>query len=109
VTPAQQQAACGGPNYDQPQPVKVTLRNTTAAPVAWTASAREKTYDQQQAQVPWATLSPASGAVPAGGTVLVTVTPYQGLCQSGGQPTTGHLDVVHGVTTSVAVTVVPQT
>jgi len=74
--------------------------------VSWTATAREKTAQN----APWAQLSPPSGTVAAGGTATISVAPDSSLCQPGNNAVTDHVDIKHGTaTTSVAVTVTPQT
>jgi hypothetical protein len=87
-------------------PGRIRLTNSTSQPVSWTATARERTAQN----APWAQLSPASGTVPAGGQTTFSVTPDSSLCQPGNPPVTDHVDIKHGTaTTSVAVTVTPQT
>ena len=87
-------------------PGEIRLTNTTATPITWTAKAREKTTQN----APWAQLSPPSGTVAAHGTSTISVTPDSSLCQPGNDAVTDHVDITHGTaTTSVAVTVTPQT
>ncbi|MFN2537148.1 MAG: hypothetical protein ABR549_03220 [Mycobacteriales bacterium] len=97
------------PTCDQrgrPHAGQILLRNTTSQPVSWSATARERTATN----APWARLSPPSGSVTTGGQATILVTPDASLCQPGNDAVTEHVDVRHGTaTTSVAVTVTPQT
>lgn len=81
VSPLQHSQSCTSGSL---APYAVTLVNSGSYAIDWAFSAAQAVSATNSAV--WATASPASGSVPAGGMAKFTVTPDSGICAVSGNP-----------------------
>lgn len=108
VTPLAADAYCDQQgNSFVPDAVRLTLRNGSALPVSWTATAAGDPQNQLQA---WAEVQPGSGDLLPTRTAVVTVRPNAAYCDPNLAPSEHTVTVTHGgQQTVVRITVHPPT
>jgi len=108
VSPLQADSYCSQQgNAFVPEKVKLTLRNGSAVPVEWSATAAA---DPQNQQDTWAAVAPSSGTLLPTRTAVVTVTPNELYCSPNLPPSSHTVTIAYGgKQTTVRITVHPPT